>query len=91
MLESSEVFAAFLAVPISCPYLVNGKLLILKHVRFLVRYLNRITPKMQERNVPASRAQVMLVYNTGLNYLFSSYNTESDNEYWCRGFAFCTT
>jgi len=45
MLELSEVFAAFLAVPISCPYLVNDTLLILNHVRFLVRYLNRITPK----------------------------------------------
>jgi hypothetical protein len=45
MLESSEVFAAFLAVPVSCPYLVNGKLLTLNYVGLLVRCLNRITPK----------------------------------------------
>lgn len=61
MLESSEVFAAFLAVPISYPYLVNGKLLTLNYVGLLVRCLDRITPKTQERNVPASRAQLMLV------------------------------
>ena len=37
MLESSEVFAAFLAVPLSCPYHVNGKLLTLNSVGLLVK------------------------------------------------------